>query len=826
LTSSPANMISVATIRGASKSLYRKSSTFRNLLPYLNEEDVINLEAFKMFLSVIKIKLQDDEILKIFQYIDSTQKGTIDMVKLMRFIKIPFNPAEQIRMGMSLNIHNPAHFQKYHSLYDQGRPFAFNLVPGPNQIGTYFYDSSAPGIDQFPGRGSCLCFINNVRVERANFWEIVQTLKKIPCPFDLTFKNIQTPGVIEEIDTDGHFKLIRRELTKDWQNLLERPLLYKQAEEKEIDDLNCVSPYYDHCRHCPKEKAWYLNIHLFMEDETFSMSSAILIFFIYFLIFVSTSIYIFETVPRLEWSGWNTLEAVVSILFTIEFAVRISCCRRVSKYMKDTMNLVDFCAVFPFWIELISDGSLKPQSLRMVRIIRLLRLVRLARSRNLALTISVFSRTLRSVSQWLIMFIFFIILTITILASFQYFNEAGVITVISDCDNFKSKTSCSGTSVSESFTFNRISSANCRSSCQEIVLGGCCFFDQMTGNCVFYSASSPVQSLPSNQSSLMAGLCRVKENRIREGESDPSLYKEIPSSMWWAAATVNMVGYGEIWPISIYGRIVGAISCFVGLLCMAFPLIVVGSSFKAEIVRVKFRMNDPDSNANFGSVKWLLEDMNQIAGKQIFNLDDEFVFLDNKLDTKNKVKQILTRRSGWSVLPFAGNEILDRPRISQFKLYTLYALYGRKLRYWKDARRKYRRAFKSKVKMALRRQCKIRKKNVPPARMDLGDRAPDPWYEFEPPLVRVKESIQENPENEVYVFSESLSKVSESPKISEAKDLPNREESKVTSPTILKENLSLVKQPFVEGNRDESPSLNLVVQDRSRGSGEEYGHAL
>jgi len=488
----------------------------------------------------------------------------------------------------------------------------------------------------------------------------------------------------------------------------------------------------------------------------------------------------------LEWSGWGTLESVVSILFTIEFGVRISSCRRVAKYMRDTMNIVDFCAVFPFWIELISDGSLKPQSLRMVRIIRLLRLVRLARSRNLALTISVFSRTLKSVSQWLIMFIFFIILTVTLLAAFQYFNEAGVITVIGDCDNLKIKTSCAGTSVSESFTFNRTSSANCRSSCQEKGLSGCCFFDQITGNCVFYSGSSGVQSLPSKQSSVMTGLCRVKESRIREGESDPSPFIEIPSSMWWAAATVNMVGYGEIWPKSIYGQIVGAISCFVGLLCMAFPLIVVGSSFKAEIVRVKFRMNfDSDYDAHVGSVKWLLEDMNQIAGKQIFNTDDEFVFLDNKLDTMNKVKQILTRKSGWSALPFADREILDRPRISQFKLYTLYGLYGRKLRYWKKARRKYRRAFKSKFKMAIRRRRKIKKEKVPPARVDLGAGVPVPSNEFEPPLVRIKENLQEKPENEVYVFSESLMKVSESPLISEAKDVPNSEESKVTSPITV-----------------------------------------
>jgi len=803
----------------------------RRTFSYLDPDSLdegINLEEFKKFLSVRKIRLRDDEILKLFQYIDSTQKGSINFVELMRFIKIPFNPAEQIRMNMSLHIHNPAHFQEYHSLYVQCRPLDFKLVPGPNEIGTYFYRSSDPTKYQFLDRGSRLCFINNVRVDRANFRDIMRTLEKIPCPFNLEFQTFQIPNVIEETDAYGNFRLVRRELTKDWQHLLERPCSWNQAKGKQNYDLNyIICRYYDHCKHCPREKAWYLKIHLFMEDETFSVLSAILIFFIYFLIFVSTAIYIFETTPGLEWSGWETLEAVVSILFTIEFGVRISSCRNAAKYMKDPMNIVDFCAVIPFWIELISNGWLQPEILRMIRIIRLLRLVRLARSTNLALTLSVLSLTLTSVFEWILMFIFFIILTGTILSAFQYFNEAGVLTLLSDCDNLKDKTSCSGISILESFTFNQTSSANCRSSCQELGLRGCCFFDQITGNCVFHSGSSFVQHVSPNQSSLWTGLCRVEEKRIRGGESGSSPYIEIPSSMWWAAATVNSVGYGEIYPISINGEIIGAISCFVGLLCMAFPLIVVGSSFKVAVVKGKFLMNfEPDSDAHLNSVKWLLDDMNAIAGKEIFNPDDEFVFLANQLDTKNKVKQIFTWRRGWIALPFADDGMIDRPRISQFKLYILYGLYGKKLRYMKKARRKYRRAFKKSLGIAIKRDRRIKKEKVTLVKMGYKEGVPVPSNEDEPRHVAPKENVQENPASEAYVFSESLLKESESHRISEAKDLSNNVESKVTTPTILKESSSNAMRTTVASNMSPEESPSLVVQDSSRESGEEYGYEV
>jgi len=792
-----------------------------------SEDEDINLEQFKRFLAIRKIGLRDDEILKLFRYIDSTQKGTIDFVEFMRFIKIPFNPTKQIRLIMSLHIHNPAHFQEYHRLCVQCRPLAFKLVPGPNQIGTYFYSSSDPSIYQFLDRGSRLCFINNVRVDRANFWDISRTLEKIPCPFNLEFKTLQIPDVIEETDAYGHFRFVRRELTKDWQHLLERPCSYHQAKGKQIYDLNYSCQYHDHCKHCPMEKAWYLNIHLFMEDETFSISSAILIFFIYFLIFVSTAIYIFETVPGLEWSGWETLEAVVSILFTIEIGIRISSCRNVANYMRDPMNIVDCCAVFPFWIELISNGWLQPEILRMIRIIRLLRLVRLAKSTNLALTLAVLSHTFVSVFEWMLIFIFFMILTGTILAAFQYFNEAGVLTVLSDCDNLNDKTSCSGISVLESFSSNQTSSAYCKSSCQEQGLGGCCFFDQIKGNCVFHSGSSTVQNVLPNHSSLWTGLCRVEEKRIRKSESGSSPYIEIPSSMWWAAATINSVGYGEIYPIGIHGRIIGAISCFVGLLCMAFPLIVVGSSFKAAVVRGKFLMNfETDSDAHLDSVKWLLDDMNAIVGKEIFNPDDEFVFLANRLDSNGKVKQIFTWRRGWSALPFADDEIIDTPRISQFKLFILYGLYGKKLRCMKRARRKYRRTFRSKFMKSIKIGREIKEDNETLVKMGHKEGVPVPLYEYEPRLVTPKEIVKGNLANKVYVFSESLLKESESPRISEAKDLPNNVESKVTTPAILKESSSIAMRTTVEGNmsREESPSL--VVQDRSSESGKEYGYAL
>merc|ERR1739848_118404 len=107
--------------------------------------------------------------------------------------------------------------------------------------------------------------------------------------------------------------------------------------------------------------------------------------------------------------------------------------------------------------------------------------------------------------------------------------------------------------------------------------------------------------------------------------------------MWWAAATVHMVGYGEIFPISSTGRLIASISSLVGLLCMAVPLIVVGSNFTASIFVFRYRrIAKVHANDKLGCVMELLEDMNAMAGEQVFSRDDELVFLANRFNSKKK----------------------------------------------------------------------------------------------------------------------------------------------------------------------------------------------
>ncbi|KZX75352.1 hypothetical protein A3715_14500 [Oleiphilus sp. HI0009] len=75
---------------------------------------------------------------------------------------------------------------------------------------------------------------------------------------------------------------------------------------------------------------------------------------------------------------------------------------------------------------------------------------------------------------------------------------------------------------------------------------------------------------------------------IFEKDVQPDAFGSIPSSMWWALVTLTTVGYGDIVPITLAGKLFGSVIMIAGVGIAAIPAGIFASSF-VRLIRERER---------------------------------------------------------------------------------------------------------------------------------------------------------------------------------------------------------------------------------------------
>tara|TARA_B110000977_G_scaffold181742_1_gene242721 strand:+ start:13765 stop:15639 length:1875 start_codon:yes stop_codon:yes gene_type:complete len=337
-----------------------------------------------------------------------------------------------------------------------------------------------------------------------------------------------------------------------------------------------------------REKIWVT-----LDDPSSSLLASVIAASFLLLILFSTTMYCAQTLHGIyrevfsKNSVWFVSEAFCILCFTVELGLRLYASPDRKKFAKEPMNVVDFLAIFPFYVDLIAewlsngDADAIP-GLAVIRVLRLARLFKLLRASKDSMDL--FAETMVRSVKALNMLLLLITIGVVVFSSLIYYIERGRWNEVTQHWESAYAYSCSVTvdytSRGEPNAFSEVSKPGLSS--------GEALND--TDTTITYAAGEDnpceLQSVSHDATSVVF-LC---EYPYKRWTSCVTLYRQsqfdsIARSFWWTFVTMTTVGYGDTNPGSVLGKCFGGfVMCF-GVLVVALPVTVIGSNFSAVFHR-------------------------------------------------------------------------------------------------------------------------------------------------------------------------------------------------------------------------------------------------
>ena len=103
---------------------------------------------------------------------------------------------------------------------------------------------------------------------------------------------------------------------------------------------------------------------------------------------------------------------------------------------------------------------------------------------------------------------------------------------------------------------------------------------QMFFKAIYKSKSQLISSLVVTLFLLLFGAVILY---LVEGSSQPETFGSIPRAMWWSMATLTTVGYGDVYPITLLGKICASFIALIGIGVVALPAGIIAANFTKEL---------------------------------------------------------------------------------------------------------------------------------------------------------------------------------------------------------------------------------------------------
>ncbi|NJN41927.1 MAG: hypothetical protein HC811_06585 [Flammeovirgaceae bacterium] len=164
----------------------------------------------------------------------------------------------------------------------------------------------------------------------------------------------------------------------------------------------------------------YIHRIIFRTD---TLEGLIFDIFILLLIIISVAIVMIQSISGISpvFRGiLFALEWIITIIFTIEYALRIWTSYKPKKYIYSFYGIVDLLAILPLFLELLFQDIYSLGIIRLLRLLRIFRILKLVRFMGEA---NVLLRGLKASSAKIMVFLFFVIIVCTILGSVMFVIE-------------------------------------------------------------------------------------------------------------------------------------------------------------------------------------------------------------------------------------------------------------------------------------------------------------------------------------------------------------------------------------------------------------------